>query len=1426
MSRFRRFVLPAALLLAAGNRAAAADQPSAWAIVIGIDAYEDTVIPRCTGAAADARAIERWLVGDLGWPVNHVLRMDAQSSKTHGLPNVPIATLYPSRENVEWAARNWLRAGARKDDLVLIFFAGQAVGLKTSPRSRPGSLGRHFLLPIDARSDRLAAGGWDLADAIDDLAAKGENPILIWLDTSPNGRGSRAITPEQADPNAARWLAELTRWPGVAAWLAAQKGPSVERLKDAKTSPFVTALLSAIGPSSETRNLLGMLDRLNRHPALQAQGFRAVGGLSPDLTLWAREIGPRKRPPSELLLQQGHAQYVSHVAITPDGAQAISASGDATIRVWRLEDRALLRVLSNHIVEVSALAQSADGKILATGDGAGALRVWRLPEFQPLTMPAPRPHARGLSRICILPDRQHLASLDGGGTVMFWEIVGNTVRGQTIAQRASAIACDEGIIVVAGSEGGRDPWVHLFRADGKLARELPKPKGLVPLQGLVAANGSVIYGDRAGGLRSFDVAGDKERGSRDLPAPVTSLALTRSTVAVGLGDAIELLSPDLVPAKVTLHAPDAIEQLSWSLDSSHLAATTRSGRVVCWNRSEEAPGWNAISLEADARSATSGTSIAFAPDASALFAGCRDGELRQWDLPTGRQRQRIDAHRGQVASLSVSADGRYMLQVTKDERAQIWDLQEGRSLRVIDGRWQAGTFRGGGDRMAMTTGDGDVRLVNRASGTLSAAVFDRPRAEGSDKPTKWGFSAITTSLDGKYVTAVSPDGPLACVWKIDGGAPVRVIREHSDFITASRVSDDGKLVVTAGLDGEVKAWRLAEGNAPLWTIATGTDAEPNPVAALVLGPGELKWLITGHRDGRVIRWEIGPQGALKSRRLGQLEGEVHALVVSPDGRSLAAGGDDKAVWYWSLNDPSLVPRRFEPRHHERVNALAAFANGKVFASGSDDTTVKLWDLTDRSLLGTLAAMPAASEWVAFTPDPDCAFDSSPGAEREVAWMRDGKLMPLDQFYERCRVFQLTDRLRNADRPPVSLALRATIPPPTLTIDRPADRAPMRQTELAISLGTDDASDVRLYQNGVPVRDDSDFARLDPANPKRRLVNVTLRKGVNRFYALAARADHSSIDGRSNSVEVVYDGPDSPSRMFVLALGVGTYTNRPLKYAADDARSIARVLSRQGLADEITPDHVIVLTDKQVDEATVTKAFVRIRQDARPEDTFVLFLAGHTDVRRDRFGRDRFSLLLPSFPFPPGENLLALRGGADSVGGDDKPGTVLPYFLLYQQLIRVDALQRLVVIDACQAGAALDDPAVKRIQQRVAEKVDDEAHRARISYILASRDDEPALEAESLAHGLLTYLVLHGMGAPNLRPDPAPLPPNADRDGNQIVTTDELRRYVDDSLPLVADKVAGHVRRAGPRNTSVQTRPIEVQSTKEAEFDLVRLPKGN
>jgi WD40 repeat protein len=868
--------------------------------------------------------------------------------------------------------------------------------------------------------------------------------------------------------------------------------------------------------------------------------------------------------------------------------------------------------------------------------------------------------------------------------------------------------------------------------------------------------------------------------------------------------------------------PEPANQLAFSNDGRWLASGTATGRVLLWKLSDE--GLAEASPLEDAETGRAAT-LAFAPDGRGLTSGDQDGGLRTWDLPDGRQRPPVPPRRGQVAGLSVSEDGRYLLQVSQDWHAQVWDLQEGRGLSRIEGRWTSGAVAPDGETLYLTREDeGTVVAVDRGTGRHRGQPFERPKANRDGGPTTQRFARLSVSRDGRWVAAGSIEGPLACVWEASTGRLVQTLEGHQDPhpITSVGFSAAADRLLTAGEDGNAIVWDLSDPKRPARALATCTlidpaNADPVPVTAAALAPGQPLRVVTGGIKGQVHLWE---PGAAKPLELGQMDYSVLAVTFTPDGRWLAATGADKTVWLWELKP---APRRVRlepmPHHAEQINALIAWPGGKVIATGSDDTTIRFWSLDAHALLGTLSAEQGTTDWVAYTPDG--LFDSSIGGERQVTWRDDRGFLALEQIYDQFHVYKLTDQLRRGVRPQAPERPRRT--PPRLSIDLPP--APVQvdpRATLTISLGEPNLSNLRLYQNGVPVQSDEDFGRQ--AGQQRITTRVRLRHGLNRFHVMAGRPDVTDVEGRSSDVEIRCDASDPPGRVHVLALGVSEYRprDRALKFADRDARELAEYLYGNGLRAG-APGLKIVLTDRQVDEERITEAFVTIREQVkdRPEDTVVVFLAGHADVLNGRF-----VMLLSSFPFrDPAPGVRGLAGG-----GPVDPDTMLPYVALYRNISRLGALQRLVVIDACQAEAIGDDPGVRKIQ----ETIDGGSQKARTAYLLAARRGEPANEAAALEHGLMTYALLKGLGAPKLEtlPDLAFLDeqPNADRNRDRVITTEELRSYVSTTVPILAGRFPLLVQRAGIAGPPAGFRPDanldqmpRIQAS-DSSFSLIELPK--
>ena len=121
---------------------AAVPQYDRWAVVIGVGQYDHPSIPRLKYTVADAEGIYEMLISVAGFKKEHVLLLTDKSDKK------------PTLKNIKWALGTFLARSARKDDTVLIFFAGHGAP-ETDPRGLERDGLAKYLIPADAEEDDL-----------------------------------------------------------------------------------------------------------------------------------------------------------------------------------------------------------------------------------------------------------------------------------------------------------------------------------------------------------------------------------------------------------------------------------------------------------------------------------------------------------------------------------------------------------------------------------------------------------------------------------------------------------------------------------------------------------------------------------------------------------------------------------------------------------------------------------------------------------------------------------------------------------------------------------------------------------------------------------------------------------------------------------------------------------------------------------------------------------------------------------------------------------------------------------------------------------------------------------------------------------------------------------------------------------------------
>ncbi|KAG9231083.1 putative transcription initiation factor TFIID subunit 5 [Amylocarpus encephaloides] len=126
---------------------------------------------------------------------------------------------------------------------------------------------------------------------------------------------------------------------------------------------------------------------------------------------------------SYLRMMVGHDSSVSQVAWHPNGAYVFSASDnvDKSVRMWSFVSGECVRVFTGHTDFISTLECSPNGKLLASADGGGSIILWDLATGTQIKRC--RGHVKGgVWSLSFSVDSDCLISGGADGTVRTWDV--------------------------------------------------------------------------------------------------------------------------------------------------------------------------------------------------------------------------------------------------------------------------------------------------------------------------------------------------------------------------------------------------------------------------------------------------------------------------------------------------------------------------------------------------------------------------------------------------------------------------------------------------------------------------------------------------------------------------------------------------------------------------------------------------------------------------------------------------------------------------------------------------------------------------------------------------------------------------------------------------------------------------------------------
>ena len=545
-----------------------------------------------------------------------------------------------------------------------------------------------------------------------------------------------------------------------------------------------------------------------------------------------------------------------------------------------------------------------------------------------------------------------------------------------------------------------------------------------------------------------------------------------------------------------------------------------------------------------------------------------------------------------------------------------------------------------------------------------------------------------------------------------------------------------------------------------------------------------------HDNNKAIWLSTQDGSTIKEKSLNIEKGAIENTIYTNDFKYALINVKDK-IELWNLE---TFEKTGELKGHTKQVTYTAFLDdNKYLISSSYDKTVRLWDWKNKKELCKFVFFEESEGWVALMPDG--RFDASEDVMKKMYYVRGKEIIPLESIYEKFYTPLLVNRIFNGEEfKPLDVDINTIKQKPTVKIRYAslqrnlevgedntfyANTTGLAELTINATAKDDRVDEIRLFHNGkiVNLATRGLFVTDNDGNETKKY-NIKLLPGQNNFRAVALNGQRTESDPdeitvnyktAENNIPVVINKPinindkpidliDKTATLHLIVVGINQYQNKKmsLNYALADATSFKEELEKD-VKSVIADVKTYFVTDDAASKKGITDAFAAVQQNAKPQDVFIFYYAGHGVI-----GKDKEFYLVPTDV----SNLADVQTELEQKG--------IPSKLLQQYAIEIQAQKQLFILDACQSAGAFETLMSNDGNQQKSLAV--VARSTGTHWMAASGAKQYANEFASLGHGVFTYILLQAL--------------KGEAANNKQITVNGLKNFLQIQVPALMKKYNG------------------------------------